>query len=292
MNKLFWPIALMRGLVAASMLTAAMTGGSALAQSRGGASAHAVALAYDSGSGELLKADAHGIYRSGNGGKSWVLVPGPPAPAGRIDAIAAPAKSKTALYVAGPGMGVWRTADDGAHWSERDKGLPSREVTAFAAHATLPNTLYAYVPQRGIYRSENAGRAWRLMDSGPKEGIRQLIHTNMPGSMQTGWLFAATSRGVRRIMDCFCLWQNAGHFASGAYRVAYNPKQPKHVFVATKRALFRSTDGGETWSKTASPRSELAGLAFTNSGVLFAIAPDGALFRSSNEGRSWEKVRA
>src|SRR5260370_2025760 len=95
-------------------------------------------------------------------------------------------------------------------WVERTEGLPGLDVIAVADHATHPDTIYAIVEERGIYRSQDAGKSWRMMDRGPRDGLVQLIHSDMPGSMQSGWLFAATSSGVRRIMDCFCLWQDAG----------------------------------------------------------------------------------
>src|SRR3546814_7687084 len=89
-------------------------------------------------------------------------------------------------------------------WSHVDRGLPSRDVIAFAAHSAVPDTVYAVVAEQGIYRSEDGGAGWRMMDKGPEAEIQRIIHSNLEGSMQSGWLFAATDRGVYRSMDCFC----------------------------------------------------------------------------------------
>ena len=251
-----------------------------------------IALAYDPGTEALLKADANMLYRSGDGGKSWQKITMPPPEDGRIAAVATSFAAAGVMYVAGPGLGVVRTDDGGKTWVERTEGLPSRDVIAVAAHATQPDTVYAVVKEHGIYRSQDAGKSWRMMDRGPRDGLVQLIHSDMAGSMQTGWLFAATSSGIRRIMDCFCLWQDAGGLASEARSVTYDPKQPEHIYAATDKGLFRSSDGGENWMEMTSPISKAVALAFGHSGILYVINADGRLFRSMDEGVTWAPVNA
>src|SRR5713101_3065312 len=176
-----------------------------------------VGLAYDSGTDTLLKAYAHALYRSADGGQSWQKLEIAFSEDGEIASLAASSASQGLMYVAGPRLGVLRTMDGGKTWVERNEGLPSRDVIAVAAHTTQPDTLYAVVKEHGFYRSQEAGKSWRLMERKSQEGLRQLIHSDMAGSMQTGWLFAATAKGVGRAMDCFCLWQDAGKLGSQAY---------------------------------------------------------------------------
>src|SRR5713101_3586061 len=249
-----------------------------------------IALAYDPGTGTLLKADANALYRSGDGGQNWQKLAVPSPEDGRIAAVATSFPAAGVMYVAGPGLGVVRTDDGGKTWVERTEGLPSHDVIAVAAHTTQPDTVYAVVKEQGIYRSQDAGKSWRMMDRGPRDGLVQLIHSDMAGSMQTGWLFAATPNGVRRIMDCFCLWQDAGGLASEVRGVTYDPKQQEHIYAATEKGLFRSTDGGENWIEMASPLSKPVALAFAHSGTLYVIDAGGRLFRSMDEGVTWAPV--
>jgi photosystem II stability/assembly factor-like uncharacterized protein len=249
------------------------------------------ALAYDSGADRLFKTYANGLYRSGDGGQSWQKITVPSPEDGRIAAVSTSSAATGVMYVAGPGLGVVRTDDGGKTWAERIEGLPSRDVIAVAAHTTEPDTAYAVVREQGIYRSQDAGKSWQMMDRGP-QGLVQLIHSDMAGSMKTGWLFAATSKGIRRIMDCFCLWQDAGELGSEAHSVTYDPRQPDQIYTTTEKGLFRSTDGGESWVKMTSPSSKVVALAFARSGILYAMNEEGALFRSADQGSTWNQVNA
>ena len=244
------------------------------------------------GSGQaLFKAEAHALYHSVDEGRHWQAVKLPKAASGAaIASIAVAAHGNDVLYVAGPGLGVWRSQDAGRTWVAKNRGLPSAGVAAITTHADQSDTVYAYLPSKGIYRSDDAGGHWRLMDAGPREPIVRFVHTNMPGSMQTGWLFAATAKGVSRSMDCFCGWRDAGALKTDVTAVAYDPSEPKRVYAITDKGLSVSEDGGEQWSRARSPGAEIAALAVGDRGVLYAADRQGTLFRSSDHGQSWLRV--
>jgi len=263
-----------------------------VASAAAGAAEKIVALAFDRAADTVFIARANALYRSDDAGRHWKSISLPPSAQGSaIAAMATPAKRKDALYLAGPG-GVWRSADGGRTWVARNTGLPSLDVAALAAHADQPDTLYAYLWGKGIFRSEDAGAHWKWMDNGPRAGIRQFIHSNMPGSMQTGWLFAATTKGVSRSMDCFCLWQDAGGLAAPIDAVAYDPREPRHVYAATAKGFFLSTDGGEQWARLSVPVSRVTALTVSPTGVIFAGTVGGDLYRSVDRATTWERAGA
>ena len=252
-----------------------------------------VALGFDVASHALLKTYPKALYRRGNDGRDWEPIALPKSvERGRIVSVAVPAHGQGTLYIAGPGFGVLRSADAGRSWVAKNAGLPSREVVAITAHADQPDTLYAYVAGKGIFRSEDAGGHWRLMDTGPREKILRLVHSNMPGSMQTGWFFAATAKGVYRSMDCFCGWRDAGALARAVDALAYDPQQPKQVYAATAAGLFLSIDGGEQWSQVNAPGPVISALAVTPAGELYAAVGEGDLFRSVDHGQTWQRTDA
>jgi photosystem II stability/assembly factor-like uncharacterized protein len=280
------------GLAAAAALFVPPRFGIAATDSANAQNGALVALAYDFAAGKLLKVAPGAVYQSGDDGQTWQRLPTPPLGEGRIASLAVSPAGKGVIYIAGSDFGVLRSGDGGQSWEARGAGLPNHDVVAVAAHAREPDTLYAVVREQGIYRTQDSGKTWRLMDRGPQEGIRQLIHSNMAGNMQTGWLFAATPKGVRRIMDCFCLWQNAGKLASQILSVTYDPEQPEHLAAATENGLQRSDDGGESWTEMTPLKSRAVAVVFAPSGVLFAIDADGTLFRSTDQGDAWRQVNA
>ncbi len=278
-------LALLVGLLAAH--------GAATAQPPSPRPAGVIALAFDAGTRTLYKASAESLYRSADEGRTWAAVSLPSAaPRGPLAAVAVSAGKRAALYVAGPGIGVLRSGDGGRTWTTRSEGLPSDEIVALAAHADQPGTVYADVAGRGIFRSRDGGKRWKLMDRGPRKRIVQFIHSNMPGSMQTGWLFAATRAGVSRAMDCFCGWHNAGKLGRPVRALAYDPSKPQDIYAATQDALFLSANGGEQWSRINAPAAVISALVVTPSGDLYAAAGDGALYRSADQGKTWKRTHA
>ncbi len=257
---------------------------------QGVAGADVIALDSADAGHTLFKATAGELYRSSDNGGRWKPVVLPPA-TGPLAAITVSPARPNIVYVAGHGAGVLRSDDGGGHWARRNNGLPDHEVVALAAHATQPDTVYAYVRGNGIFRSQDGGGHWKLMDRGPREPVIGFVHSNMPGSMQTGWLFAATAHGVRRSMDCFCGWQPAGAFKGAIDAIAWDPAQPRRVYAASPGGLFVSSDGGEQWAQTAASPGNITALTVSSSGLLYA-ASEGAVFRSRDQGKSWERAGA
>lgn len=255
------------------------------------ASGGAVALAFDGASQTLLKANADALSRSADGGRHWTPMKLPPASGTRrIASVAVAAGGKGVTYIAGPGLGLLRSEDGGQSWRARHEGLPESPVVALATHANQAETVYAYVEGHGIFRSQDGGLRWQLMDAGPRERIVRFVHTNMAGSMQTGWLFTATAKGVRRAMDCFCGWRDASGLDRPTHAIAYDPRQPQHVYAATDEGLFLSSDGGEQWKRLAAPATTVSALIVTPAGELYAATSGGALYRSGDQARTWERV--
>jgi photosystem II stability/assembly factor-like uncharacterized protein len=177
------------------------------------------------------------------------------------------------------------------NWVAADEGLPSKDVMAFTTHATQPATIYAFIARNGIYRSQNAGKDWRKMDRGPEEA-RQMIHTNMAGSMDSGWLYVLPPKGMRLSMDCFCLWRDIGDPDQQIIALAFDREHPDHVYAASERGVLRSLDGGQDWELAGTPGLLITAMTGAASGVIYAGSKDGRLYRSRDGGTTWELVGA
>ena len=160
-------------------------------------------LAVDLSDGSLLKA-AGGVFRSTDQGRTWSALTMPPdLQPSAIQQVATTSAALGTLFAAGPGAGVVRSDDDGRTWSSASGNLPSKDVSVLAVHSFHPGTLYALIPGTGIFRTEDGGDQWQKMDDGPRAKVLGLAHSTLPGSMNTGWLYAATEDGPYLSMDCF-----------------------------------------------------------------------------------------
>ncbi|HET9425674.1 MAG TPA: hypothetical protein VFO55_09910 [Gemmatimonadaceae bacterium] len=186
-------------------------------------------------------------------------------------------------YVGSASGGVWKTTDGGTNWAPIFDAQPVQSIGALAVAKTDPNLVWAGTGEahirshisvgQGAYKSTDAGRTWRLMGLEKTGRIaRVVIHPSDPNV----------------VMICAL-----GH--------AYGP-QPE-------RGVFRSTDGGATWTKTlfVDENTGCSDLAMNPADpqVLYAGmwqieihtwgrtsgGPGSGLFKSTDGGVTWTRLR-
>ncbi len=196
-------------LVIAGLLISMFAAGCQSAQtappggSAAGQTGRALSLAVDATDGSLFKA-AGGLFRSIDRGQTWQPLPIPTSlHPETLRTVATTSAAPSSVYAAGPGAGILRSDDRGQTWRTVSAGLPSQDVSAFTVHSFRPDTLYAWIDGQGVFRTEDAGGRWQKMDAGPAGTIVALAHSTLEGSMNTGWLYAATPEGPYLSMDCF-----------------------------------------------------------------------------------------
>ena len=201
-----WPRALSIGGVATAMaLTIATLGEPAGTTNDIG---HLHALLVSPTDASLWIGTHHGLYRSGDEGKTWqpVQIPADLAAMDFMSFAQDPTNPKV-LYVGTHNRGVLRTTDGGATWQSFSTGLGGMDVHALAVDGYNPNQpkrLYAWVADTGLYRILGDLAEWKRVDDGPSNpDVRALQAVNLPTGMGGIFLYAGTSEGIFRGPDCF-----------------------------------------------------------------------------------------
>jgi hypothetical protein len=160
-------------------------------------------LAFNPSDGSLLKADSTGLFRLTTDGQSWQPIQTPAT--SELTGVVINPDHPATVYVAAKSSGVLKSTDNGKSWSPINNGLTTTDVLALALHSFRRETLYAWLNGQGMYRTEDGGEHWsRLPDEGPPDSnVQGLVHSTLPGSMNTGWLYASTPSGAYLSMDCF-----------------------------------------------------------------------------------------
>jgi len=174
---------------------------SAAGETRPGPQSGPTSLAVDASGGGLIKVDGS-LFRSSDRARTWQPLSLPTGlKPGDLRHVATTAAAPSRVYAAGPGAGVLRSDDQGKTWRTINTGLPSQGVAALAVHTFRPDTIYTWLEGHGVFRTEDGGGSWQKMDDGPPATVVGLGHSTLEGSMNTGWLYAATPEGPYISMD-------------------------------------------------------------------------------------------
>ena len=165
--------------------------------------------------------------------------------------------------------GIYRSKDRGESWEYKDKGLVSGDVHGLAVvKPPGGGKVLLATTNRGLHRSEDDGETWALQEiPSPWPYTRSVV----PRADGSGVVFLANGNGppgndgfLLRSRDYGRTWENArlpGPIESTVWCVATNTADPMLVFVCTNLGeLFRSTDGGESWTRLPHLFGELRAL--------------------------------
>lgn len=164
---------------------------------------------------------------------------------------------------------IYRSRDRGASWERKERGLVSGDVHGVAV-LKLPDGGKAVLvtTNRGLHRSEDDGESWHLQElPSPWPYTRAVV----PRADNSGVVFLTNGNGppgndgfLLRSRDYGRSWQNAGlpgALESTVWCVATNAADPMLIFACTNLGeLFRSSDGGESWTRLPHVFGELRAL--------------------------------
>lgn len=254
---------------------------------------------------------------------------------GRVTAVAGVADQPLAYYMGATGGGVWKTVDGGLTWRPvSDRYFTAGSIGAIAVAPSDPNVVYVGTgespirgnlsPGDGMYRSTDASKSWLkigLADAGQIAHVA--VHPQTPDLVYVavlGHAFAPNpTRGVFRSRDGGKTWQKIlfKNDSTGAIDLALDPTNPRILYAAFWQALrrpwelvsggtgsgiWKSTDGGDTWTDITRSRGLPSGIigkiglavSPVNHDRVWALveADSGGLFRSDDAGSTWTRTSA
>lgn len=240
---------------------------------------------------------------------------------------------KNEAYFGATGGGLWKTNDGGETWAPVTDGqVHSASVGAVAVSESNPDVIYIgmgetcirgnIMPGDGVYKSTDGGKTWAHIGFEESHGIAAIrIH---PTNSDIVWVAAFgkysapnEQRGVFKSTDGGKTWKKVLYRddKTAAIDLSLDPHNPNVIFAAMWEAyrkeyqmssggpgsgLFKSTDGGETWTEISRnpglPSGMLGkiGVAVSggNSNRVYALIENehGGLFKSDDAGATWSLV--
>lgn len=162
-----------------------------------------------------------------------------------------------------------------------------------------PNTIYIGAPAGGIWKSTDAGQNWTpLSDYLPQIGVSGIAidHTNSDIIyIATGDKDASDtySIGVLKSTDGGLTWNTTGLTFNNTSTVAadifMHPDDPMTLWVATSAGLFKTSNGGTTWTNNLNGNVKDLKLKPGNPNIVYAVT-NNRFYRSTNGGNSFTMI--
>ena len=250
---------------------------------------------------------------------------------GRVTTVAGVPGNPQLYYMGATGGGVWKTENAGLSWENiSDEYFNVGTIGAIAVAKSDPNVIYVGTGEKsirgvttshgdGVYKSTDAGVTWTHVGL-PRAGqiSRIKIHPQNPDIAYVGvqgqiW-GPSEERGVYRTTDGGQVWEQVLKVdaQTGATDLRMDPTNPRILYASMWEhgrkpwfvlsggragGIFKSTDGGDSWTKLTGGLPEFIGkigvdVSASNPKRLYAIVealpPEGGLYRSDDAGETWE----
>ncbi|HOO08347.1 MAG TPA: glycosyl hydrolase, partial [Cyclobacteriaceae bacterium] len=249
---------------------------------------------------------------------------------GRSNAVSGVASNSMVYYAGYTGGGVWKTENAGATWKNISDGFfKSGSVGEIAVSESDPNVIYVGMGEHavrgvmttygdGVYKSTDAGATWHNIGLENTRHISEIaIHPTNPDIVLVGAQGAvhgpSQDRGVYKSVDGGKTWKRTlfVNEDTGVSSLNMDMNNPRIIYAATwdhrrlpwkvvsggpGSALWKSTDGGDTWKKIVEGLPKDLGkmgiaVSRANSNRVYAIVETekskSGLYRSDDGGNKW-----
>jgi photosystem II stability/assembly factor-like uncharacterized protein len=236
-------------------------------------------------------------------------------------------------YFGATGGGLWKTTDGGETWAPVTDGkITSASVGAVAVSESNPDVVYIgmgetcirgnIMPGDGVYRSTDAGKTWTHIGFANSDAIATIrVDASNPDIVFVAsfgrYGVPSEERGVFKSSDGGKTWRKVLYrdAKTGGVDISIDHANPRVMYAAMWEAfrteytmssggpgsgLFKSTDGGESWTEITRNPGLPAGIdgkigvavsgADPNRVYTIVENENGGLFSSDDAGATWKLV--
>jgi photosystem II stability/assembly factor-like uncharacterized protein len=213
-----------------------------------------------------------GIYRSTDGGKTWVHALAINDDTGVVDLAADPTNPDLVYAAAwqmrgrpwlsyfeppaGPGSAIYRSADGGATWARlAGNGWPQGplgRIGLAVAHTPQGTRIYATVASTsagGVWRSDDGGGHWQRVND-DQDTFGNWYFSRLTVDPRNPDVVYSAGQSIRRSTDAGQTWTIIKGAPGGDdyHFVWINPEHPDHWLTASDQGAVVTVNAGRTWS--------------------------------------------
>ncbi|MCP4360463.1 MAG: hypothetical protein GY796_20835 [Chloroflexi bacterium] len=203
--------------------------------------------------------DAHGIYKSTDGGQTW-QAKNQGIESLTVFSLTIADEAGNVLYAGTIQDGVFKSIDGGESWTmtpdkpanlAEDSLLAGELPFVYSLAPVNENIVYAGTGSEGILKSEDGGLSWLPLDEGLPASIDVL--TILLDPIYENNIYIGTNEGIFKSEDNGATWQQKNRSLTSALAIA---DQGKTLYAGSNEGLFRSEDDGEHWELVKEARQD------------------------------------
>ena len=198
------------------------------------------------------------LFKSKNGGKSWVRLVKGLDNKGFLSALAISPETKNVLYVTSTGDGVYKSLDAGISWVKVNNNLDERELDLLVVSPGSTEFVLAAGKKGGLYKTVDGGENWhQTMSKDTKITTAQFLpgkeHSIVVGD-DKGTLYSSEDLGKT--------WKEVfkSKFCGAITTIAVSPeflKDHTYLLGTEKGGIFRTSDNGVSFKQLGGGEGEM-----------------------------------
>lgn len=229
-----------------------------------------------------------GGFKSTDGGNNWKQFN-----SGQVMAIVVDPVTPSTIYMAGDspsGTGVLKSTDGGESWTMMKNGLSYYFPLSLAIDPATPTTLYLGTSGGPIYKTVNGAATWKQSSS--PTTLNEVVSLSISPAQPTTVYAAARmpSAGIFKSTNAGGTWSRLAptQLGVGEY-VAVSATDPSVVFATAGNNLYKSTNGGTSWTLARTPGGEVV-IDPTNPSHVYLLTAETGILKSTDGGANWRPI--